>query len=394
MDACELTILMPCLNEAETIAQCIQKAQYFLTQAQVRGEILIADNGSTDGSQAIASQLGARVIPVAKRGYGAALKEGMHAAHGTYIIMGDADDSYDFAHLLPFLQQLRAGYELVMGNRFRGGIQQGAMPWLNRYIGNPILSRLGRLFFKSPIGDFHCGLRGFNRQAFLKLDLQGDGMEFASEMVVKATLKQFKITEVPTALHPDGRSRRPHLRPWRDGWRHLRLLLLFSPRWLFLYPAIVLLIFGSSMMLLLMQGPLTIGQIQFDIHSLLFSALFMIVGLQILCFAFFAQIIASIHLRLAQPNHYLIRFLQYFTLERGLIIGLLLIISGCSGSIYLFWYWQQHAYGSLMPAHMMRILIPAITAVIIGVQLMFASFFMSLLEWHYEKDWQLLRSPA
>lgn len=230
---CEITILMPCLNEAETLAECIKKANHFLTSSKVKGEILVADNGSTDGSQAIAESHGARVISVPTKGYGAALKSGIDAARGQFVIMGDADDSYDFLNLMPFLAKLREGYDLVMGNRFKGGIREGAMPLLNRYLGNPVLSLIGRLFFKSKIGDFHCGLRGFKRDRFQQLGLQGDGMEFASEMVVKATLKKFKITEVPTQLFPDGRSRRPHLRPWRDGWRHLRLLLLFSPRWLF-----------------------------------------------------------------------------------------------------------------------------------------------------------------
>lgn len=225
MESCELTILMPSLNEAETIANCIQKAKTFLESENIHGEILIADNGSTDGSPTIAEANGARVITVSKRGYGSAIKSGIQAAKGRYVIMGDADDSYDFLHLSPFLQKLREGYELVMGNRFQGGIKKGAMPFLNRYLGNPVLSFFGRVFFKCDIGDFHCGLRGFDRARFLSLHLDGDGMELASEMVVKASLLQFKMTEVPTTLSKDGRSRRPHLRPWRDGWRHLQLLL-------------------------------------------------------------------------------------------------------------------------------------------------------------------------
>jgi glycosyltransferase involved in cell wall biosynthesis len=280
MDAYELTILLPCLNEAETLAQCIQKAQAFLAHERVQGEILVADNGSTDGSQAIARQQGVRVISVVVKGYGAALKAGIRAALGRYIIVGDADDSYDFFDLKPFLIHLRAGYDLVMGNRFKGGIASGAMPVLNRYLGNPILSCIGRLFFHSQVGDFHCGLRGFCRYRLMELDLQGEGMEFASEMVVKATLQQLKVIEVPVKLFPDGRTRRSHLQPWRDGWRHLRLLLLLSPRWLFLYPGLFLLGSGLLLMLLLLSGPFKIGRLHLDIHTMLFAGLLMIVGLQ------------------------------------------------------------------------------------------------------------------
>lgn len=270
-----------------------------------------------------------------------------------------------------------------MGNRFKGGIIEGAMPWLNRYLGNPVLSTLGRLFFKSPVGDFHCGLRGFKRDSFLKLDLQGNGMEFASEMVIKATLKQLSITEVPTQLHPDGRSRRPHLRPWRDGWRHLRLLLLLSPRWLFLYPGLFLFFTGIALMSCLVKGPLEIHGINLDIHTLLFSGLFMIIGMQAISFAAFAQLIANAQLRLIASPHFLFK---HFTLERGLLLGFLLVFIGSSGAYYPFWYWQHHAFGQLNPNQMMRILIPAITFLLLGMQLLFASFFMSLLELHYEKD--------
>jgi glycosyltransferase involved in cell wall biosynthesis len=229
----ELTILMPCLNEAETLATCITKARSFLSRTGISGEILIADNGSIDGSQTIARDLGARIIPVTTRGYGSALRTGIQAAHGRFVIMGDSDDSYNFSLLDDFVEKLRAGYQLVMGNRFKGGILPGAMPPLHRYLGNPVLTAIGRLFFRSACGDFHCGLRGFERSAILALDLQGSGMEFASEMVVKATVHNLRIAEVPIVLSPDGRTRPPHLRSWRDGWRHLRVLLLFSPRWLF-----------------------------------------------------------------------------------------------------------------------------------------------------------------
>lgn len=382
MDSIELTILMPCLNEAETLANCILKAKLFLEQEKIQGEILVADNGSTDGSQSIAEQYGAKLVSVAAKGYGAALKSGILNARGRYIIMGDADDSYDFSKLKPFLQKLRQGYDLVMGNRFKGGIVSGAMPFLNRYLGNPFLSFIGRIFFKSNIGDFHCGLRGFNRERLLYLDLKGDGMEFASEMVVKATLKNLKITEVPTQLFPDGRSRSPHLRPWRDGWRHLRLLLLFSPRWLFFFPGLLLMSFGIVLMALLINGPVEFGRINLDIHTLLFSSLFMIVGLQAVCFSLFAKFIADKHADCKHPQKNFLYFLKLFTLERGILFGMLFILIGGGGSFYTFWYWFYHSFGPLIPTQMMRILIPSITFIILGIQLVFASFFMSVLTLH------------
>ncbi len=383
MESCEITILMPCLNEAETLAECIKKAKHFLVSENIQGEILIADNGSTDGSQAIAKAQGARIISVDTRGYGAALRNGIQAAYGRYIIMGDADDSYDFLNLMPFLTRLREGYDLVMGNRFKGGILQGAMPVLNRYLGNPVLSFLGRIFFKSKIGDFHCGLRGFNRDSFKQLDLQGDGMEFASEMVIKATLNKLKITEVPTQLAPDGRSRKPHLRPWRDGWRHLRLLLTFSPRWLFFYPGLFLMGIGFVLMFLLSLGPIEIANMNFDIHTMLFSSLFIIGGLQAVSFAIFAKRIADFHLKIRKAPQYFNQALRLFTLERGLIVGFCLMLIGVFGASYSFWYWQHQSFGPLVPTHMMRILIPSITAIILGLQLIFASFFMNLLGWYY-----------
>ncbi|MHB1948686.1 MAG: glycosyltransferase family 2 protein [Gammaproteobacteria bacterium] len=374
----ELTILMPCLNEAETLASCIQKAKAFLKRENITGEVLIADNGSHDGSQLIAEQEGARLIHVPLRGYGAALQHGIQHAKGRYIIMGDADDSYDFANLSLFVKKLREGYELVMGNRFKGKIEPGAMPFLNKYLGNPVLSFLGRFFFKSQIGDFHCGLRGFKRDTIMQLELQAHGMEFASEMVVKATLNKLKITEVPTTLSPDGRSRRPHLRPWRDGWRHLRLLLLFSPLWLFLYPGFALLCSGAVLMSVLVNGPLNINGAMLDIHTMLFASLFIIVGLQAIFFFIFT------HVFLLQDHH--LWFVKALTLEKGLILGGALVVLGGGGSIYSFLLWMQSAFGSLVPSQMMRILIPAFTCVIAGVQIIFSSFFISILRLHYKAN--------
>ena len=315
--ACELTILMPCLNEAETVAVCIDKANDSLARAGVDGEVLIADNGSTDGSQEIAREHGARVIEVDQPGYGAALRGGIEAARGRYVIMGDADDSYDFSRLDGFIAKLREGYQLVMGNRFRGGIAPGAMPKLHRYLGNPVLSFVGRLFFRSPVRDFHCGLRGFDREAILALGLVTPGMEFASEMVVKATLNQLRLTEVPTTLSPDGRGRAPHLRSWRDGWRHLRFLLIFSPRWLFLYPGLVLLVVGIIGLLALLPGPLAIAGIVLDIHTMLFASLAVIIGNQTVQLGLFSRLYGT-RAGLLPDDPTIGRLFAFTTLERGL----------------------------------------------------------------------------
>lgn len=374
----ELTILMPCLNEAETIAACINKAKKFLELSKINGEILISDNGSSDGSQKIAESMGARVIHASEKGYGAALINGIKNSNAKFIIMGDADDSYDFENLQPFIDQLRLGHDLVMGNRFRGGIKQGAMPFLNRYLGNPVLSFIGRLFFKCPIKDFHCGLRGFNRQAINDLNLVATGMEFASEMVVKAALHKLKITEVPTILSPDGRSRPPHLRKWRDGWRHLRLLLLFSPRWMFLYPGLALVGIGLSMMFLIEQKPFFIGKWRLDIHSLLFASTFIIIGLQAVFFSIFSSIITHVSLKLPTDDKLKI-FLRNFTLENGLILGLMMVIGGVFGTICAINQWAETGFGELLPQQTMRITIPAVTLLITGMQTIFASFFANLI---------------
>ncbi|MCP3956142.1 MAG: glycosyltransferase family 2 protein, partial [Desulfobacterales bacterium] len=281
----ELTILMPCLDEAETLATCIKKAQTYIDQNNVNAEILIADNGSTDGSQDIARKLDARVIDVPRKGYGSALIAGIEAAKGKYVIMGDADDSYDFLNLSPYMDKLRDGYDLVMGNRFRGGIKDNAMPPLHKYIGNPVLSFIGKLFFKIKVDDFHCGLRGFDRERISQLNLVCTGMEFASEMVVKSSLNEYTMAEVPTILSPDGRTRPPHLRSWRDGWRHLQFLLIFSPRWLFLYPGMALLIVGLIGSVMLARQPVPLGPITLDIHTLLFMAGSTITGLQLVSFS-------------------------------------------------------------------------------------------------------------
>lgn len=374
----ELTILMPCLNEAETLAACIGKARAFLDRSGIAGEILVADNGSTDGSREIAEHLGARVVPVPERGYGAVLGGGIEAARGRFIIMGDADDSYDFSRLDAFVAELRAGADLVMGNRFKGGIAPGAMPWLHRYIGNPVLSAIGRRFFGASIGDFHCGLRGFSRAAIVSLNLRTSGMEFASEMVVKATLAHLDIREVPTTLDKDGRSRPPHLRSIRDGWRHLRFLLLFSPRWLFLYPGIALLAVGLVVGAILLPGPAYIGDISFDVHTFLVAALCIIVGLQSISFAIIGRRFASRYGFIPRSGNY-DRLLEALTLERILLAALSLMLVGIIALIWGVSAWAARDFGPLNPSRTMRPVILAMTALVSGFQMMMSGFMSSMI---------------
>jgi glycosyltransferase involved in cell wall biosynthesis len=374
----ELSIVMPCLNEAETLASCIRKAKEFLEETGISGEIIVADNGSSDGSQEIARELGTRLVAAEPKGYGNALMGGIQAAHGTYVIMGDADDSYDFTKLLPFLDKLRTGNDLVLGNRFRGGIKPGAMPPLHRYLGNPLLTAIGRLFFRGGPGDFYCGLRGFNRQAILDLDLRTTGMEFALEMVVKSTLCNLRIAEVPTVLSPAGRSRPPHLRSWRDGWRSLRFLLLYSPRWLFLYPGAVSMIAGALIGARLLLGPQVIEGISFDVHTLLYSAAAIMVGYQSIIFAFFTKLFA-ISEGLLPEDARLTKMFKYITLESGLIAGVVMIVGGLAASIYAVSLWKARFFGPLDPFHTLRIVIPASTLIVIGSQTVLSSFFLSVL---------------
>ncbi len=376
---CELTILMPCLNEAETLATCIAKAQGFLKESGIDGEVLIADNGSTDGSQAIATGLGARVAPIRDRGYGAALLGGIGAARGRYVIMGDADDSYDFTRLGGFVDKLREGYELVMGNRFLGGVKPGAMPPLHRYLGNPVLTGIGRLFFGSPSRDFHCGLRGFDTSAIERLELQTTGMEFASEMVVKATLHGLRIAEVPTTLSPDGRSRPPHLRSWRDGWRHLRFLLIYSPRWLFLYPGLAMVAAGLALLVWLLPGVRHVGGLALDIHTLVYASGLLILGLQSCMFSIFTKLF-GMNLRLLPPDPSFRRLVDAWSLERGLTLGVLLTVGGAVGSLYAVTSWQGTAFGPQQPQELMRVVVPSLTAILAGMEIVFASFFVSVLQ--------------
>ncbi len=374
----ELSILIPCLNESETLAACIDKAMGFVASRGIAGEVIIADNGSTDGSQSIAPEHGARLIEVPTKGYGSAVIGGIENARGRYIIMGDADDSYDFSSLDAFVEKLREGYDLVMGNRFRGGIEPGAMSALHRYIGNPVLSGIGRIFFKSPIGDFHCGLRGFSKEAADQLNLETHGMEFASEIVVKATLQKMRIAEVPTVLSRDGRSHPPHLRSWRDGWRHLRFLLIYCPRWLFFYPGLFFIALGTATMLRLVFGPINIGRAALDINGMLYAALMILIGFQVISFAVCSKLY-GVCAQVIPTNKIIQKFRRFFTLERGLVLGGLLSFIGIVGLVCTILFWGEKSFGALVPQSVMRITIPCMVLTLIGVQIIFTAFFIATL---------------
>lgn len=377
-DEHELTIVMPCLNEAETLPVCIQKAHGFLARSGVVGEVLIADNGSTDGSPQIARDLGARVVTVDAKGYGNALMGGIRAARGTYVIMGDADDSYDFSSLQPFVDELRAGSELVMGNRFLGGIEPGAMPALHRYLGNPVLSGVGRLFFKTPVGDFHCGLRGFNRLSILALGLASTGMEFASEVVVKSRLAGLRIREVPTTLSNDGRSRPPHLRSWRDGWRHLRFLLIFSPRWLFLYPGLAAFGVGAIMTLILLVGPVRIGNVGLDLGTMMYASALTVVGWQAVLFSVLTKIYSAHEGFLPMSRRYR-QMVERISVERGLVLGVSIFVVGVLGAAVQLMRWSGQGFGALDVSQTVRSAIPAVLGIILGFLTAMFSMFAGIL---------------
>jgi glycosyltransferase involved in cell wall biosynthesis len=384
-EAVEISIVMPCLNEAETLATCIQKARRAIDRDGLAAEIIVADNGSTDGSQVIARELGARVVPVERKGYGSALIGGIDATRGRFVIMGDADDSYDFTAIAPLIDKLRAGSDLVVGNRFMGGIEAGAMPWSHRWVGNPVLTLISRIFFHTPVGDMHCGLRGFRKDAYQRMRLRATGMEFSSEMVIKASLKRMHIAEVPVTLRPDGRSRPPHLRTWRDGWRHLRFMLLFSPRWLFLYPGIAVFAAGLIVGAALEIGPVKIGSIAFDIHTLLLSGFACLIGYQLVVFAVFTKVFAmreGFH----PPNATYRAWFRHVKLETGLAIGALMLVLGLAGIIVAVVSWQAAGFGSLDPRLTMREIIPAAVLLTLGVQTISVSFFLSILGMDDEGD--------
>jgi glycosyltransferase involved in cell wall biosynthesis len=374
----ELSVVLPCLNEVRTLPDCIAQIQRATAGHGLLAEIIVADNGSTDGSADIASKLGVRVVSVADRGYGNALMGGIAAARGRYVIMGDADASYDFGDIPKFLDQLRAGADLVMGNRFRGGIQKGAMPILHRHLGNPVLSFLGRLFFSAPCGDFHCGLRGLSVQAYRRMNLQSTGMEFASEMVVKASLFGMKIAEVPTTLSPAGRDRPPHLRSWRDGWRHLRFLMMYSPRWSFLYPGVALMIVGTAVALWLLPGPRTLGSITIDIHTLLYAVMAILIGFQMVTFSVFTKVFAITE-KLMPEDPRLTWLFRYFRIETGLAIGAVMMAAGVGLAAYSFFLWDAQHFGPMDPVRLVRVVASTMVLFTMGVEICLASFFLSIL---------------
>jgi glycosyltransferase involved in cell wall biosynthesis len=376
--AVEVSIVMPCLNEVETLAACITEAREAIAKGGYTAEIIVADNGSTDGSQLVARELGAKVVDVQRKGYGSALIGGIDAAQGRFVVMGDADASYDFAAIAPLIAKLRDGYDLVVGNRFLGGIEPGAMPWSHRWLGNPVLSSINKMFFHAPVGDTHCGLRALTKGAYGKMRLRATGMEFASEMVIKASLKGMRITEVPVVLRPDGRSRPPHLRTWRDGWRHLRFMLLFSPRWLFLYPGLALLVVGLGLSALLVAGPLLIGGVRLDIHTMLVAGFLALLGYQLVLFAVFTKMFA-IREGFHPPHPALQTLLRYITLEVGLLAGALMALGGLVALVLAVTSWQSVGFGNLNPSTTMREVIPAVVLLSLGTQTIFASFFISIL---------------
>ncbi len=376
----EVSIVLPCLNEARTLAICIGKAQAAIERHSLKAEIIVADNGSTDGSDQIARRCGARLIQVAEKGYGAALMAGIDAARGEFVIMGDADDSYDFGSIYPFVERLREGWDLAMGCRLPSGggtIAPGAMPWKHRWLGNPVLSALGRLFFRSEVTDFHCGLRGFRRDAYRGLDLHTTGMEFASEMIVKATLRGLRITEIPITLHKDGRDRAPHIRSWRDGWRHLRFMLLYSPAWLFVIPGGVLLMLGTVVSAILVAGAVHIGSIGFDTSTLLVASMTVILGYQVIVFGIISKVFA-ISEGLRPPDPLLERMYRVVNLEVGIAAGLMLVLGGFASLLGALFYWRSHGFGPLDYSVSQRIIIPGVTAIVLGLQTVFSSFLLSV----------------
>ncbi len=374
----EITVLLPCLNEVATLGACISKAKSAIQENRIHAEVLVADNGSTDGSQEVARKLGARVVSVEAKGYGSALLGGIAGARGRFIIMADSDDSYDLTNLSPFVDKLREGYDLVVGNRFRGAISRGAMPWLHRYLGTPVLTALARIFFRTPCGDVNCGMRGFRKESIERLGLRSLGMEFASEMLVKSSLFGLRIAEVPRSLSRDGRTSRPHLRTWRDGWRHLRFMLLYSPRWLFLYPGAALMLLGLLLGAWLLPGPRFIAGIGFDVHTLIYAAVMVMIGFQAVHFAVFTKVFA-IQEGLLPADEKFTRLFKIVNLEVGLTIGALLMFLGFAATFVAIGYWGRHNFGTLDPARTLRLVIPGIVCLTLGFQTILSSFFLSVL---------------
>ena len=375
-EAVDVSVVIPCLNEANSLGICVEKARKALLEARLRGEVIVADNGSTDGSIEIAQKTGARVVPVVQRGYGSALKAGIRAARGAFIVMGDADDSYDFSDVPRFVEEWRKGNDVVMGNRFAGEIKPGAMPWHHKYIGNPGLTALLNLLFRSGIGDSHCGMRGFTRDVFERMDLRSSGMEFASEFVIKAAQIGAKTSEIPITLWKDKRGRPPHLRSFRDGWRHLRFMLMYAPNWLFLLPGGLLMAVGLALVLWLLPGPRAIGHdIVLDIHTMIFGVIFTLLGVQILAIGAFAKVFGYAE-RFDRNTVSLKRVLKRVSLEKGLLLGGALSAAGFAGSAYIAWKWAASGFGPL--AQVRGVLFWSMW-LFLGVQIVFSSFFLSML---------------
>jgi glycosyltransferase involved in cell wall biosynthesis len=370
-----VSVVIPCLNEANSVAYCIDKALAAFRQMGVSGEVVVADNGSTDGSIEIAQQHGARVVSVAKKGYGNALRAGIEAATGAFIIMGDADDSYDFSEIPKFVAKWREGSDLVMGNRLRGEIKPGAMPWHHRYIGTPIMSAILNTLFRAGIGDVNCGMRGFTKNLYRSLDLRTTGMEFASEFAIKTARSGARVTEIPITLWPDKRGRAPHLRSFRDGWRHLRFMLLYAPNWLFLLPGGILAVFGTALVFWLLPGPRQLGGAVIDVHTMLFGMVFALTGTQIIAIGIFAKVYSYAE-RFAPKQRSLERWLQRVRLEEGLVCGALLTLSGASGIAWVTYQWVRRDFG---PLNEFRIAIFFSLWFLLGIQIVFSSFFLSML---------------
>lgn len=370
----ELSIVMPCLNEQETIGICIWKAKTFLYEYGINGEVVVADNGSTDNSAQIAKNLKARVVHVKEKGYGNSLYHGINSARGKYILIADSDDSYEFLTIFPFLEKLRKGADLVMGNRFAGKIYSNAMPWHHKYIGNPVLSFLGKLFFSTKISDFHCGMRAFTKEAFKKMDLRTVGMEFASEIVVKSYLNKFKIDEIPVELHPDGREGKPHLKSFNDGWRHLRFLFMFSPRWLFLYPGFFMALLGAILSTAILFNP----DSNWDIHTMLYASGLILIGAQAVIFSVFTRIFAY-HEGLIPTTPKLMKTLKKLSLEKILIAGGLLILAGLAIFVYSVYIWKEGTFFEVGIRITLRYVITSVTLIVIGFQVILSGFFINIL---------------
>jgi glycosyltransferase involved in cell wall biosynthesis len=374
----DVSVVIPCLDEANSVAFCIEKARCAFEAASIKGEVVVADNGSTDGSVEIAQKHGARVVHVKERGYGHALQAGIQAARGEFIVMGDADDSYDFGEVSRFVDKWRHGYEVVMGNRFQGEIKSGAMPWHHRYFGNPVLSGVLQMLFGTDIGDSHCGMRGFTKSVYQRMDLRTTGMEFASEFVIKAARLGVPMTQIPITLWPDKRGRPPHLRSFRDGWRHLRFMLMYAPNWLFLAPGGLLILVGLSLVFWLLGGPRHVGGAELDIHTMLFGMIFTLLGVQIVCIGLFAKVF-SYSERFDRDSKSLERSLRSVTLEQGLMVGSTLALIGFGGDLWTFWRWAAGGFGPLNPLTEMRQVIFWSLWFFLGVQIVFSSFFLSML---------------